>query len=142
MFNRNGPMKDDSAMPPETVMIIARGDLPSLTAAVIQSDFTRLVLWHVRESDVAGRRRSEAVRACGEVLGVRRVVETEAPRVGLPGMELPLGLEQSQLLLHAIIVARQLQCGKVVWPICVGSDHRTVGEAVECLVLLLGCQPH
>ena len=43
----------------------------------------------------------------------------------------PLGLEQSQLLLHAIIVARQLQCGKVVWPICVGSDHRMVGEAVE-----------
>lgn len=114
-----------------SILLISRGDLPSLTAAVIQGDFSRLILWHVLEPDVAARRRREAVRACGEVLGVKRVVESEAPVLGMPGMAPPGGLYQSHLLLHAIITARQLHCAKIVWPIAVGPDPGQVGEAVE-----------
>lgn len=117
-------------MPNESVMIIARGDLPSLVAAAIQSDPGRLVFWHLRGGDESAVRRWEAVEACARVLGIERILPVSQPVEDRAG-PVPAGLGQAQMLLRAAVDARRLECSKIIWPIAVGPDHRRVGEVVE-----------
>ena len=94
-------MEYEIAMPAEPVMIIARGDLPSLAAAAIQSEPGRLVFWHLRETGQSAERRREAVEACAEVLGVASIVHAEQPTTEANGAASG-PLSQALMLLQAV----------------------------------------
>jgi hypothetical protein len=131
-----------------------RGDLPSLTALLIEPDPSRVVLWHVPERGPAAFRRQQAARLHAERFEVRELViaETwELPAIdGGPVAEeaggrrrddpgqLPehlAALAVAPLLVHAAIAARVRGCGRVVWPVQVGPEALAVGRAVECAAI-------
>jgi hypothetical protein len=120
------------ALPSGSVLLIDRGDLPALAAAVIQPDPSRLVLWHRQGSDAASAQRAAAVETHAEMLGVADLIVSEGwDRRGVAGGAVDRGLEQSLLLLQAALVARETGCGSIIWPVQVGPDAARVGAAVD-----------
>jgi hypothetical protein len=113
------------------VLVVDRGDMPSLTACAIQADPSRCVLWHLVEPDLAAPRRCEAVEAHAEAWGIQNVVTSKPGDFGIPGMAPPPDLLLSSILLNAVTVARQVGCRKIVWPHQVGPRGTEVAIAVD-----------
>lgn len=118
-------------MPLDTVLLIDRGDLPSLVAAALEPDGSRLVLWHPVEPDPAEPRRLAAVREHGEAFGTRSLVISALPDLGVPEMAPPPALYQAHMLLSAAVAAMQLDCSRVIWPVQVGPAFEQVGELMN-----------
>ncbi len=118
-------------MAAQSVLLIDRGDLPSLVAATLEPDPSRMVLWHCGEADAGATGRSAAAKAHAEAMGARRVILTEPIVLGMQDMAPAPGLFQTGLLVQAAVIARQIGCSKVVWPYHVGADAERVGEAVD-----------
>jgi len=128
-----------------------RGDLPSLTALLIEPDPSRVILWHAPERGPAAYRRQQAVRAHAERFEVREllIAETwELPALdAVPVDDAAAGrrrddpgqfpdhlaaLAIAPLLVQAQLAGHLRGCGRVVWPVQVGPDAPLVGRAVEC----------
>jgi hypothetical protein len=119
------------AKPDSSILLIDRGDLPSLVAAVIQPDPTRLLLWHLRETDDAAARRRAVVEEHAAFLGAADLVVCE-PWTGDVGRASDAeGLWQALALIQAAIIARHRGCEKIIWPVQVGPDAVRVGELVD-----------
>ncbi|MCP3904735.1 MAG: hypothetical protein GY715_14000 [Planctomycetes bacterium] len=141
------------ASPASPIMVMDRGDLPSLTALLIEPDPSRVVLWHAPEGGPAGFRRQQMVRAHAGRFEVRELViaepwelpvlegdstvdleETGGRRRDDPG-HLPehlAALTVAPLLVQAVLAGHLRGCGRVVWPVQVGPNAPLVGRAVEC----------
>ena len=117
-------------MAAQSVLLIDRGDLPSLVGATLEPDPSRMVIWHRRGHDAGATGRSAATKDHAEAMGARRVILTEPIVLGMQDMAPPSGLFQTGLLLEAAVIAQQVGCSKVVWPYHVGADAERVGEAV------------
>ena len=87
------------------ILLIDRGDLPSLTAAIIQPDPTRLILWHLHEADEAAERRAAIVKDHADFLGAADLVISEAWQGGVGRASDAEGLWQALLLMQAAIIA-------------------------------------
>jgi hypothetical protein len=119
------------AKPDSPILLIDRGDLPSLVAAVTQPDPTRLLLWHLRETDDAAARRRAVVDEHAAFLGALDLVVCE-PWTGDVGRASDAeGLWQALMLVQAAIIARHRGCEKIIWPVQVGPDAVRVGELVD-----------
>ena len=103
------------------ILLVDRGDLPSLVAGVIQGESARFVLWHLHEEDDAAPRRAEIVRRHAELFDAELIV-SDAWQGGLPLDDQDAGLRQGMILLQAAIIARRTGCERIIWPIQVGPD--------------------
>jgi len=103
------------------ILLIDYGDLPSLTAAVIQGEAARFVLWHQRGNDAAAARRGEIVQRHAELFDSELIVSDPWPG-GVALEEQDAGLQQGMTLLQAGIIARRSGCERIIWPIQVGPD--------------------
>jgi hypothetical protein len=121
-----------------STLIIDFGDLPSLTAASIQPHHDKVIVWHERGRGPSAAGRLAAVEHHAEALNVERLIVSEALVLGLPELPGAPELAQSHGLLHAMIVARQLKCPKVIWPILTGPDHVRMGEVVNRAAAVAG----
>jgi hypothetical protein len=113
------------------ILVIDRGDLPSLAATSLFNDPEQLILWHVRETDAAAEARRRIVQTKARVLGVRRLLMAEPLTVGLPELAAPVELYQAAMLLQAAAIARQLECARIVWPRQIGPDFERMAEIVD-----------
>ena len=118
-------------MTAQSVVLIDRGDLPSLVAAMLETEPSRLVLWHMCERGAGGEGRLAAVREHADVLGVRRLIVAELGSLGVADLTQPVGLYFAHLLLHAVTLTTQLGARKIVWPHQVGPEAQLVTEAVD-----------
>ncbi|MDY7110548.1 MAG: 7-cyano-7-deazaguanine synthase [Planctomycetota bacterium] len=119
------------ATPERSMLLIDRGDLPSLVAAVIQPDPARLLLWQLREGDEAAARRAAVVAEHADFLGAVRPVVSEPWSAEVGRASDAEGLWQALMLLQAAIIARHHGCGKIIWPVQVGPDAPRVSELVD-----------
>ena len=113
------------------ILLINRGDLPALTAATIQPDPSRLLLWHLKERDRAAPRRLAAVRKQRELIGAADLIVSEpwqAPDGRARDTE---GLAEALMLVQAAIVARRRGCELIVWPVQIGPEADGVCQAVD-----------
>lgn len=113
------------------ILIIDRGDLPSLAACMLYPDPGRMILWHVQETDAAARQRFRVCEAKAETLAARRLIASRPLDVGLPDLPPPSDLYQAALLLQAAAMARQLRCARIIWSKQVGPDFERMGEIVD-----------
>lgn len=113
------------------ILLIDRGDLPSLTAAIIQPDPARLILWHLREADEAAARRAAIVKDHADFLGAADLIISDAWQGDVGRASDVEGLWQALLLVQAAIIARHRGCDKIIWPIQVGPDAARVSELVD-----------
>jgi hypothetical protein len=121
----------DSMSETKPILIIDRGDLPSLTALAIQDDPESVILWHPIETDEASGHRRNICEIKTRTLGVRRLLVTPSVSLGLPNMPPLAELYQAMILIQAITIARQLNCCRVIWPRQVGPDFERMGELVN-----------
>ncbi len=124
-------MQQVSIMAENHILIIHTGDLPSLTATVLQPEPSQLVLWYPGRSAEQRSRRWIATEALGRMLDVKQVISTESPKLGLSDLEVPSELAQSHTLLESLVLAQQLSCSKIIWPLQVGPDFPALGVAVD-----------
>jgi hypothetical protein len=119
------------AKPDSPILLIDRGDLPSLVAAIIQPDPTRLILWHLREADEAAARRTAVVEEHASFLAAADLVVSEPWPGGVGRASDAEGLWQALMLVQAAIIARHRGCEKIIWPVQVGPDAARVSELVD-----------
>lgn len=113
------------------VLIIDRGDLPSLTALALEPQPEQVILWHPMGTDAAARSRKRVCETKTKRLGVRRLL-TSAPYIlGLPDMPPPVELHQVSMLIQASTIANQLKCSRIIWPKQVGPDFEQMGELMD-----------
>lgn len=113
------------------ILLIDRGDLPSLAAAMTETSPERMILWHFLEPDLAGTRRKQVCEAHVDQLGARRLIVIEPGAMGLSDMPPPKGMFQALMLLQAAATARQLNCSKIVWPRQVGPEFEPMGLEID-----------
>ena len=116
----------------EPVLLIDRGDMPSLAATVIQPDPARLVFWYQRDEGEMASRRLAMVNEHAEMLGVTNVIVSDGWDSGVALSRETPGLRRSLTLLQAAIVACESGCSKIIWPVQVGPDPARVSQAADC----------
>ena len=120
------------------ILLIDRGDLPSLAAISRVDDPTRLILWHPLEPDNAAPRRRTVCEGHTDALGVMRLIVNDPGNSGIAEMSPPAMLFHAQMLVQAAMMACQLNCSKIIWPQQIGPDFRRMGEAVDLAHMVTG----
>ena len=125
-------------------MLLSSGGLRSLVAlglTLANHEALRLTLLHVRDGRDNGGARQEHAIAQAEHFGIARVTELHLPHAyghGYgrgPGGE-PLGtLVPPQMLLMALAEARWQQAARVIWPVSVNAESRSLAQASEQMQL-------
>lgn len=114
----------------DEILLIDRGDLPSLAALVIQPDPARVRVWHLREPGPAGARRAKAAGDHADLIGAE-LLEDDAWHPRGAGRTVEPALARVVALMQALTVASARKCSKVVWPIVAGPRPAEALRAVD-----------
>ena len=126
------------SMADSTILLIDRGDLPSLTAISMVPDPTQLILWHPLEPDKAATSRRTVCEGHTDALGVMRLIVNDPGNSGIAEMSPPAMLFHAQMLVQAAMLACQINCSKIIWPQQIGPDFQRMGEAVDLAHMVMG----
>lgn len=106
-----------------SALLIDHGDLPSLAAALLQTDPSKLILWHVRREDEAAARREAMVVRHADLFAARELIVVEpwnGAAAGVSQADEP-ALWEAMEMLQATLAARRAGCARIVWPARLGS---------------------
>ncbi len=114
-------------------LLLDRGDAPSLAAALLQTDPSNLILWHVRGRDAAAARREAMVVRQAELFAARDllVVGPWDATADAPGSDDEPALREAMEMLQAALAARRAGCARIVWPAQLGRLGDPVADAVD-----------
>ena len=112
-------------------LLMTTGDLPSLVAVALHPVSTPFVLWSRRTNDPADAARKAAVDRAGEIFSAKSVIHAPASTIGVPNRPPLPGVEQSEMLLHAVAAAGQTGCRRIVWPIVAGTEYEAIAPLVD-----------
>jgi hypothetical protein len=121
---------DTYPMAGSDIMLIDRGDLPSLVALGMESLPRGLVLWHPVEVWGPHEPRRLMVERHAEVFSALELLVTDVTETGLAVGHDGGGVRQGLMLLSALALAQELGCAKLIWPVQGGHDPERVGRLV------------